>query len=106
MRCRNCGSEERATIFQGMAYCSDNCRRALGIRLESEREFHELNPLPDFYTEREKALLTVIGALLYCNVSTECMITQRQLDQIKDSYATRVEFTKGGGAHVVLGPLT
>lgn len=36
--CANCGAEIRVTIFRGMNYCSENCRKVLAGELPKEND--------------------------------------------------------------------
>lgn len=112
--CDNCGSTEGALIFRGDPYCSDNCRKALGM--DREREFHELNVPVGFQTELEKRLVTLVGALVEFQGdgygqpegTYQWQVESDQMEFVQTNRWVGIEFNhpKPGAVTITIGPLT
>ena len=89
--CQSCGKHHRPTIFKGQPYCSDNCRKALGME-RPDRMHNELHPSPEMHTELETRLKAVIAALMnYSGIAT-CNIEGSTIDFAMLNVDTVIEF--------------
>lgn len=109
-KCEHCGKgdEGRPAIFKGERFCSDNCRKALG--LESERQHNELHPPLPMMTELEKQLLSLVGYLVpYGRAAAEVPDAKTQIYELslnhvqaaRELVSTEITFIPDEGLIVV-----